>query len=122
MSEKKFTIYVTGGTNVFVPVLSDDPKQVSTVLDILKKCYGEDDSEEIQAAISFLSDYLDELIPEREKKFSGRNNRKETRNGVEKGRFSFRLTAPYSEERRRAAGEAAKAAASNLTRSMVYFF
>ena len=119
MSEKKFTIYVTGGTNVFVPVLSDDPKQVSTVLDILKKCYGEDDSEEIQAAISFLSDYLDELIPEREKKFSGRNNRKETRNGVEKGRFSFRLTAPYNEERRRAASEAAKAAASNLTRSMV---
>ena len=38
---------------------------------------------------------------------------------IEKGRFSFRLTAPYSEERRRAASEAAKAAASNLTRSMV---
>ena len=38
---------------------------------------------------------------------------------VAKGRFSFRLTAPYSEERRRAASEAAKAAASNLTRSMV---
>ena len=36
-----------------------------------------------------------------------------------KGRFSFRLTAPYSEERRRVASEAAKAAASNLTRSMV---
>ena len=28
---------------------------------------------------------------------------------IEKGRFSFRLTAPYSEERRRAASEAAKA-------------
>ena len=27
---------------------------------------------------------------------------------IEKGRFSFRLTAPYSEERRRAASEAAK--------------
>ena len=38
---------------------------------------------------------------------------------IEKGRFSFRLTAPYSEERRRAASEAAKAAASNLTRSMI---
>ena len=38
---------------------------------------------------------------------------------IRKGRFSFRLTAPYSEERRRAASEAAKAAASNLTRSMV---
>lgn len=38
---------------------------------------------------------------------------------IEKGRFSFRLTAPYSEERRKAASEAAKAAASNLTRSMV---
>ena len=38
---------------------------------------------------------------------------------IEKGRSSFRLTAPYSEERRRAASEAAKAAASNLTRSMV---
>ena len=36
-----------------------------------------------------------------------------------KGRFSFRLTAPYREERRRAASEAAKAAASNLTRSMI---
>ena len=36
-----------------------------------------------------------------------------------KGRFSFRLTAPYSEERRRAASEAAKANASNLTRSVV---
>ena len=29
------------------------------------------------------------------------------------------LTAPYREERRRAASEAAKAAASNLTRSMI---
>ena len=38
---------------------------------------------------------------------------------IEKGRFSFRLTAPYSEERRQAASEAAKAAASNLTRRMV---
>jgi hypothetical protein len=27
---------------------------------------------------------------------------------IAKGRFSFRLTAPYSEERRRAASEAAK--------------
>ena len=27
---------------------------------------------------------------------------------IEKGRFSFRLTAPYSEERKRAASEAAK--------------
>ena len=38
---------------------------------------------------------------------------------IRKGRFSFRLTAPYNEERRRAASEAAKAAASNLTRSMI---
>ena len=38
---------------------------------------------------------------------------------IEKGRLSFRLTAPYSEERRRAASEAAKAVASNLTRSVV---
>ena len=30
---------------------------------------------------------------------------------IRKGRFSFRLTAPYSEERRRAASEAAKSAA-----------
>ena len=82
MSEKNFTIYATGGTNVFIPVLSDDPKQVSRVLDSLKRCYGDDDSEEIQAAISFVSDYLDDLIPESEKKFSGGNNRKETRNGV----------------------------------------
>ena len=82
MSDKNFTIYVTGGTNVFVPVLSDDPKQVNTVLDILKKCYGEDDSEEIQAAISFVSDYLNDLISGSEKKFSGGNNRKETRDGV----------------------------------------
>ena len=37
MSEKNFTIYATGGTNVFIPVLSDDPKQVSRVLDSLKK-------------------------------------------------------------------------------------
>ena len=33
---------------------------------------------------------------------------------IEKGRFSFRLTAPYSEERRRAASEAAKTAVKNL--------
>ena len=33
--------------------------------------------------------------------------------------WDYRLTAPYSEERRRAASEAAKAVASNLTRSMV---
>ncbi len=38
---------------------------------------------------------------------------------IAKGRFSFRLTAPYSEERREAASEAAKANASNLTRSVV---
>ena len=38
---------------------------------------------------------------------------------IAKGRFSFRLTAPYSEERRRVASEAAKANASNLTRSVV---
>ena len=38
---------------------------------------------------------------------------------IEKDRFSFRLTAPYSEERRRAASEAAKVNASNLTRSVV---
>ncbi len=38
---------------------------------------------------------------------------------IEKGRFSFRLTAPYSEERRRAASEAAKANASNLRRSVI---
>lgn len=45
MSEKNFTIYATGGTNVFIPVLSDDPKQVSRVLDSLKRCCGDDDSE-----------------------------------------------------------------------------
>lgn len=38
---------------------------------------------------------------------------------IAKGRFSFRLTTPYSEERRRVASEAAKANASNLTRSVV---
>ncbi len=32
---------------------------------------------------------------------------------IRKGRFSFRLTAPYSEERRRAAGEAAKKSSVN---------
>ena len=34
---------------------------------------------------------------------------------IEKGRFSFRLTAPYSEERKRAASEAAKKHSGNLT-------
>ena len=34
---------------------------------------------------------------------------------IAKGRFSFRLTAPYSEERRRAASEAAKKHSGNLT-------
>ena len=38
---------------------------------------------------------------------------------IAKGRFSFRLTAPYSEERRRAVSEAAKANTSNFTRSVV---
>ncbi len=38
---------------------------------------------------------------------------------IAKGRFSFRLTAPYSEERREAASEAAKATASNLRRSVI---
>ena len=38
---------------------------------------------------------------------------------IAKGRFSFRLTAPYSEERRRAASEAAKANTSNFTRIVV---
>lgn len=33
---------------------------------------------------------------------------------VRKGRFSFKLTAPYSEERRKAAGELAKKHAENL--------
>ena len=33
---------------------------------------------------------------------------------IEKGRLSFRLTAPYSEERRKAAGELAKKHAENL--------
>ena len=32
---------------------------------------------------------------------------------IRKGRFSFRLTAPYSEERRRAASEAAKKSSVN---------
>ena len=35
-----------------------------------------------------------------------------------KGRFSFRLTAPYSEKRRRAASEAAKAHTDNLSRTI----
>ena len=38
---------------------------------------------------------------------------------IAKGRFSFRLTALYSEERRSAASEAAKANTSNFTRSVV---
>ena len=38
---------------------------------------------------------------------------------IRKGRFSFRLTAPYSEERRRAASKTAKATVRNLMRSMV---
>ena len=37
---------------------------------------------------------------------------------IEKGRFSFRLTAPYSEERRRAASEAAKKHSGNLTHTI----
>ena len=32
---------------------------------------------------------------------------------IRKGRFSFRLTAPYSEERRRAASEAVKKNSAN---------
>jgi len=36
--------------------------------------------------------------------------------------MSRTVAAPYSEERRSAASEAAKAAASNLTRSVVQFF
>ena len=38
--------------------------------------------------------------------------------GIRKGRFSFRLTAPYSEERRKAASEVAKSAASNWTKGI----
>ena len=34
---------------------------------------------------------------------------------IHKGRFSFRLTAPYSEERRNAASKAAKKHSGNLT-------
>lgn len=82
MSDKNFTIYVTGGTNVFIPVLSDDPKQVSRVLDSLKRCYGNDDSEEVKAALSFVSDYLDDLTAEDNKKDSGGSTEKETMNGV----------------------------------------
>lgn len=37
---------------------------------------------------------------------------------IRKGRFSFRLTAPYSEERRRVASEAAKRHSGNLTRTI----
>ena len=82
MSEKNFTIYVTGGTNVFIPVLSDDPKQVSRVLDSLKRCYGDDNSEEVKAALSFVSDYLDDLTAENDKKDFDGNAEKETMNGV----------------------------------------
>ena len=38
---------------------------------------------------------------------------------IEKGRFSFRLTAPYSEELRRAASEVAKAAPIHSKKNMV---
>ena len=37
---------------------------------------------------------------------------------IRKGRFSFRLTAPYSEERRSAASEAAKKHSGNLTHNI----
>ena len=37
---------------------------------------------------------------------------------IRKGRFSFRLTAPYSEERRRVASEAAKKHSGNLTHTI----
>ena len=37
---------------------------------------------------------------------------------IAKGRFSFRLTAPYSEECRKAASEVAKSAASNWTKGI----
>ena len=37
---------------------------------------------------------------------------------IRKGRFSFRLTAPYSEERWKAASEVAKSAASNWTKGI----
>ena len=37
---------------------------------------------------------------------------------IRKGRFSFRLTAPYSEERRKAASEAAKKHSGNLTHTI----
>lgn len=36
---------------------------------------------------------------------------------VKKGRFGFKLTAPYSEERRKAAGELAKKHTNNLRRN-----
>ena len=39
---------------------------------------------------------------------------------IRKGRFSFRLTAPYSEERRRAASEAAKKSSVNGTGRSVH--
>ena len=41
---------------------------------------------------------------------------------IKEGRFSFRLTAPYSEERRRAASEAAKDTAIGFLKSMVSYF
>ena len=37
---------------------------------------------------------------------------------IAKGRFSFRLTAPYNEERRKTASEAAKRHSGNLTRTI----
>lgn len=43
----------------------------------------------------------------------------ERRSHGKKVRLRFRLTAPYGEERRRAASEAAKAAARNLTLNVV---
>lgn len=82
MSDKNFTIYITGGTNVFVPVLSDDPKQVSRVVDSLKRCYGDDESEEVKAALSFVSDYLDDLTAEDDKKNYSGSAEKETMNRV----------------------------------------
>ena len=46
---------------------------------------------------------------------------------IEKGRLSFRLTAPYSAERRRAASEAAKKNSANgmgrsVHKNLLYFF
>ena len=52
------------------------------MLDSLKRCYGDDDSEEVKAALSFVSDYLDDLTAENDKKDSDGNAEKETMNGV----------------------------------------